>query len=133
VIHVDATISQNLGQFTNLGGDLAGTFAPHMAGNGSLADGGAFTIDITGLPPSQVGYLFLGFNTLFADFKGGSLGPTPDVLILLGTGTGTLSLPGGMPAGSPGNFSFYLQMWTPDAGGPHGADATNTLQATTPP
>jgi hypothetical protein len=133
VIHVDATISQNLGQFTNLGGDLAGNFTPTMTGSGSLADGGAFSIDITGLPPSQTGFLFLGFASLFADFKGGSLGPTPDVLIVLPTGSGTLNLPGGMPAGAPGNFSFYLQMWTPDAGGPHGADATNTLQATTPP
>ena len=79
------------------------------------------------------GFLFLGFASLFADFKGGSLGPTPDVLIVLPTGSGTLDLPSGMPAGAPGNFSFYLQMWTPDAGGPHGADATNTLQATTPP
>jgi hypothetical protein len=133
VIHANATISQNLGQFTNLGANLAGNFAPQMTGSGSLADGGAFSIDITGLPTSQVGYLFVGFNPLFADFKGGSFGPTPDLLLTLPTSAGSLNLPAGMPVGAPGNFSFYMQMWTPDAGAPQGADATNTLQATTPP
>jgi hypothetical protein len=133
VIHVDASTSQNLGQFTNLGADLAGNFAPTLSGSGSLADGGAFNIHVAGLPPAQTGYLFVGFASLFADFKGGSLGPTPDVLIVLPTGSGTLDLPGGMPAGAPGGFSFFMQMWTPDAGGPQGVDATNTLQATTPP
>ena len=133
VIHADASISQALGQFTDLGASLAGSFAPAMSGSGSLADGGAFNIAINGLPPSQVGYLFVGFNPLFADFKGGSLGPAPDLLLTLPTGAGSINLPGGMPVGAPGNFSFYMQMWTPDAGAPQGADATNTLQATTPP
>jgi len=133
VIHVDATISQNLGQFTNLGANLGGDFNPNLSGTGSLADGGAFNIHADGLPPSQTGFLFVGFSPLFADFKGGSLGPAPDLLLTLPTGAGIVDLPGGMPVGAPGNFSFYMQMWTPDAGGPAGADATNTLQATTPP
>lgn len=132
-IHVDATISQNLGQFTNLGASLAGNFAPVLTGNGSLADGGAFAISASGLPPGQASYLFVGFSTLFADFKGGSLGPAPDLLIVVPTGPGSFNLPGSMPVGAPGNFSFYMQVWTPDAGAPKGADATNTLQATTPP
>jgi hypothetical protein len=133
VIHVDAGISQNLGQFTNLGGNLAGNFAPTLSGNGSLADGGAFAISGSGLPPGQAGYLFVGFSPLFADFKGGSLGPAPDLLLVVPTGPGSFNLPGSMPAGAPGNFSFYMQVWAPDAGAPQGACATNTLQATTPP
>jgi hypothetical protein len=133
VIHVLAASSLGVGQFTDLGAALGGDFSPLLTGSGSLADGGAFSIDVSGLPPAQTGFLFLGFAPLFADFKGGSLGPAPDVLVALPTGSGTLSLPGSMPAGTPGDFSFYMQMWTPDAGAPFGADATNTLQATTPP
>jgi len=133
VIHVVAGTGLAEGQFTDLGAALAGSFSPTLSGSGSLADGGAFDIHVAGLPPAQTGFLFLGFAPLFADFKGGSLGPAPDVLVTLPTGSGVLDLPGGMPAGTPGDFSFYMQMWTPDAGGPAGADATNTLQATTPP
>ena len=133
VIHVLASTGLNQGQFTDLGGALAGNFSPTLAGSGSLADGGAFTIHFAGLPPAETGFLFVGFAPLFVDFKGGLLGPAPDLLIVLPTGGGTFDLPSGMPAGAPGNFSIYMQMWTPDAGGPAGADATNTLQATTPP
>lgn len=132
-IHVDATTGVATGSFVDLAGGLAGNFAPALSGSGSLADGGAFTLDLNGLPPATTGFLFVGFNALFADFKGGLLGPTPDLLILLGTGAGTLSLPGSMPAGTPGNFSFYAQMWATDAGGPQGACASNTLQCITPP
>ncbi len=132
-IHVDASTTAQTGNFTDLGGSLAGNFAPILTGSGSLVDGDAFALSINNLPPSTTGYLFLGLSPLFADFKGGSLGPSPDVLILLGTGFGSLNLPGSMPVGTPGNFSFYLQMWAADAGGPHGACASNTLQCTTPP
>ncbi len=132
-IHSDASTSAQTGSFLDLGGSLAGSFAPVMSGSGSLADGEAFAISINNLPPSTTGYLFIGFSPLFADFKGGSLGPSPDALILLPTGFGSMNLPGSLPAGSPGNFSFYMQMWAADAGGPQGACASNTLQCTTPP
>jgi hypothetical protein len=121
------------GQFIDLGGALTGSFNPSLSGSGSLADGGAFTLDAVNLPPAVTATLFVGFNPLFADFKGGTLGTTPDLLLVLGTGTGSLALPGGLPAGTPGNLSFYLQLWAPDAGGPKGASATNTLQCVTPP
>src|SRR5262245_35201789 len=116
VIHVVASTGLAEGQFTDLGAALAGSFSPTLAGSGSLADGGAFDIHVADLPPSQTGFLFLGFAPLFADFKGGLLGPAPDVLITLPTGSGVLDLPGSMPAGAPGNLSFSMQMWTPDAG-----------------
>jgi len=85
------------------------------------------------LPPAQTGFLFVGSSALIAKFKGGMLGPSPDVLIMLPTGTGALDLPGSLPAGTPGEVSFFMQMWTPDAGAPFGVDATNLLQAQTPP
>jgi|GEM_PF-1940407 len=132
-IRVTAQTGLAAGQFIDLGGALVGSFNPSMSGSGSLAAGGAFSIDIVDLPPAVPGTLFVGFSPLFADFKGGSLGPAPDLVLLLDTGAGTLSLPGSLPAGTPGNTSFYLQMWVPDAGGPKGASATNTLQCVTPP
>ncbi len=132
-IRVTAETGAATGQFIDLGGALVGSFNPSISGSGSLADGAAFSIDAVNLPPAVPGTLFVGFAPLFLDFKGGTLGPTPDLLIGLDTGTGSLSLPGSLPAGTPGNFSFFLQLWTPDAGGPKGASATNTLQCVTPP
>jgi hypothetical protein len=120
------------GSFVELGGGLAGNFAPQLAGSGSLAANGAFTLSFTNLPPGTVGPLFVGFSLLGATFKGGTLLPTPDVIINLNSGPGSLSIPASMPAGVPSNFSLYLQAWFPDAGAPQGASATNGEQLITP-
>jgi hypothetical protein len=120
------------GSFVNLGGGLPGNFVPQLAGTGSLASNGNFTLSFTDLPPGQVGPLFVGFSLLGASFKGGTLLPTPDIIISLSTGPGSVSLPAVMPPGVPSGFSIYLQGWFPDAGGPMGACATNGEQLLTP-
>jgi len=120
------------GSFVSIGGGLAGNFAPQLAGTGSLAANGAFTLSFTNLPPGTSGPLFVGLSLLAAPFKGGTLMPTPDVIINLATGPGSLNLPASMPPGLPSNFSIYLQAWFPDAGAPQGASATNGEQLITP-
>jgi hypothetical protein len=120
------------GSFVSLGGGLAGNFAPELSGSGSLAANGAFTLSFTNLPPGTSGPLFVGFSLLGAPFKGGTMLPTPDVIISLSTGPGSLSIPASMPAGLPSSFSIYLQAWFPDAGAPKGACATNGEQLITP-
>ncbi len=120
------------GQFVDLGFGLAGTFAPTLAGNGSLVGGASFNLEWAGLPPFGTTFLVVGVSTLFAPFKGGTLVPKDDLIISLPTGLGALVLPASMPVGLPSNVSIWLQSWTPDAGGPVGFDATNALELITP-
>ena len=129
-IRVEATTGS--GQFISLGNSLAGNFAPTLTGSGSLAGGGSFTLAFVGMPPSSAGPLFVGLSPINVAFKGGVLVPSPDIIITLATGSGSLSLPAGMPVGVPSNFALYLHAWFPDAGGPAGADATNALKLLTP-
>ena len=131
-IRVKASTGAGTGQFNTFPNGLAGNFAPTLSGSGSLAGGAAFTIALAGLPPATTTTLIVGLGPLFAPFKGGELGPLPDLLIPLGTSVGALNLNGSMPMGLPSNFSLWMQSWTPDAGAPVGLDATNTLQLVTP-
>jgi hypothetical protein len=131
-IRVKASTGAGTGQFNNFPNGLAGNFSPSMTGSGSLAGGANFTIALAGLPTFTTTTLIVGLGSLFAPFKGGTLGPMPDLLIPLGTGTGALNLNGSMPMGLPSNFELWMQSWTPDAGAPVGLDATNTLQLITP-
>jgi len=131
-IRVKASTGNGTGQFNSFSNGLAGSFAPTLSGSGSLAGGGSFQIAMAGLPSFTSTTLIVGLGPLFAPFKGGVLGPDPDLLIPIGTGTGSINLNGSMPAGLPSNFEIWLQSWTPDAGAPAGLDATNTLQLVTP-
>lgn len=131
-IRVKASTGAGTGQFNSFPNGLAGNFSPSMSGSGSLAGGAGFTIALAGLPTFTTTTLIVGLGSLFAPFKGGTLGPTPDLLIPIGTGTGALNLNGSMPMGLPPNFELWMQSWTPDAGAPAGLDATNTLQLVTP-
>lgn len=132
LIRVKASTGNGTGQFIDLGAGLAGNFSPTIAGSGSLAGAGNFQISLAGLPPATTTTLIIGLSALSVPFKGGVLGPNPDLLIPLGTGAGAFNLNGSMPVGLPSNFKLWLQSWTPDAGGPVGLDATNTLQLITP-
>lgn len=132
VIRCKASTGNGTGQFNSFPDGLAGNFAPSLGGSGSLAGGASFQIAFAGLPPATTTTLIVGLDPLFAPFKGGELGPLPDLLIALPTGGGTFNLNGSMPSGLPALFDLWMQSWTPDAGAPAGLDATNTLQLVTP-
>ena len=99
-----------------------------LTGSGCLLAGTNFSLSITGLPTSTTSYFVFGLGALFAPFKGGVMGPTVDVVVPFGTGSGSLVLPATTPPGIPSGTSLYLQSWTPDAGRPVGFAATNMLQ-----
>ncbi|MGQ0553171.1 MAG: hypothetical protein ACT4PU_08110 [Planctomycetota bacterium] len=131
-IRAKASTATGTGQFIDMANGLAGNFTPTLGGSGSLASGGNFTIAMNGLPPFAASSLVVGYSPLFAPFKGGVMGPSVNTILILGTGAGSMSLPGVMPPGIPANFEIYLQSWTPDVGGPFGFDATNVLLMITP-
>jgi hypothetical protein len=124
------------GPWQDLGFGLAGTggVAPALFGLGSLQAGSERSLELSGAPPFSATHLFVGFSLLAAPFKGGTLGPSPDLLLpgLPVDADGSFALSTLFPAGAPAGLGLHLQCWTPDAGAPAGLSASNTLVATTP-
>ncbi|GEM_PF-3590382 len=106
--------------------------APELGGAGNLAAGGALTLTLTDAAPASPAWLVLGVNELCVPFKGGTLVPSPDLLLPLTTGSaGEFNLPTTWPAGVPAGLSVYLQAWIPSAAGPSGFVASNGLEGIT--
>ncbi len=76
--------------------------------------------------------LFIGATNAGLPFFGGTLVPSPDVLILVPTGpTGGFLLPGLFPAGLPAGIPLHFQVWVLDPTAPQGHAASNAVTATT--
>lgn len=115
--------------WTSLGSALAGAGgAPSLDGSGEPSAGNAIVVTIDGLPPATTTTLVVGFDLLGAPFRGGTLVPSPDLLIGLPTGAGSVALPAVWPAGVPAGFEIWFQAWTPDASAPKGLSASNALR-----
>jgi hypothetical protein len=123
------------GNWTNLGQGLAGLHGiPSLSGCGTIAAGDPITLSLTGAREFTNAHLFVGVSTLNLPFKGGTLVPSLDfVLMFLPTGpAGSITLAGTMPGGLPPAFSLYFQYWINDAAGPVGFAASNALRGITP-
>ena len=121
--------------WTNLGLGLAGALGePALSGAGTLVAGSPGFLRVLGALPSAPGALFVGFSALGAPFKGGTLVPTPNLVLNLTTSPGgSLLLPWShWPAGLPGFSHIWFQAWIADPTAPAGAAASNALLATTP-
>ena len=108
--------------------------SPCMCGSGPLLAGEPRALSLRNAAPSSPTTLVIGLSYLAAPFKGGVLGPTPQLLLtgLVTDGSGELALAVTWPPGVPEGVDFYFQHWIVDATGPKGLAASNTLQATTP-
>ncbi len=123
------------GNWTNLGGALAGlTGLPSLSGCGSLLAGDPVTLALVNARPNSLTHLVIGASALNAPFKGGTLVPAPDFLVInLPTGpAGTLTLSAPLPGGLPAGFALHFQHWIVDATGPFGFAASNGLRGITP-
>ncbi|MHC5212663.1 MAG: hypothetical protein ACYTG2_18270 [Planctomycetota bacterium] len=133
-VHITGSLTIHPAWF-DLGAGLAGTSGtPVLTGDGALAGGDPISVTLSGALPNSSATLIIGFSQLGAPFKGGTLVPNPDLLILgLPTGPlGELALAGVWPVGLPPGLSLFMQEWVVDAGGPAGLAATNGLRAVTP-
>ena len=119
--------------FTDLGSGLAGTSGvPLFEGSGPLYAGTPFGLALSNAAPSALAALVVGTTAVNVPFRGGTLVPSPDsLLVALTDASGGLSFGGTLPANLPGGSSFYMQFWIDDAAGPLGASASNALVATT--
>jgi hypothetical protein len=120
----------------DVGQELPGTHgSPLLLGEGPLVAGTDATLTLSNVLAESTAFLVIGFSRLDAPLFGGTLVPTPDLLIALPTGgtTGipaTLALSDTFPKGVPHGTEFFFQCWVQDAGGPFGFAASNGLQAT---
>ena len=123
------------GDWTDLGNGLAGTHGvPVLAGCGTLAAGDLVTLTLANARENASAFLVIGLAQLNAPFKGGTLVPSPDVIIgPLGTGAvGQLALGAPMAAGLPPGFAIHFQDWLADPAGVQGYAASNGLRGITP-
>jgi len=120
--------------WTDLGFALAGTHGePVFAGAGSLEAGASITLSLANAKENALAGLILGTSAILQPFKGGTLVPNLDLLVLLATdAAGEISLQT-TPAGSPPpGTTLFAQYWIQDSAGPLGFAASNALSQTAP-
>jgi hypothetical protein len=117
------------------GGGLAGVHGvPDLVGRGTFAPGSPTTLTLSDARPSAPVVVFLGFTPLYAPFKGGTLAPTPS-LLLFGLSTdvsGGLTAGAPWPGGIPSGLTLWMHFWIQDPAGVFGWSAGNALSATQP-
>lgn len=114
----------------DLGGELAGTTGTAtLTGSGQPSAGQAVALDVTGALPFAPAFLIFGLSELGAPFKGGTLVPTPDIILsgLNVASNGSLSLASTWPAGIPAGIPLVVQLWISDNGGPFAYAASNGI------
>ncbi len=132
---VSLLINLNEGSaFTNLGGGLAGVAGiPSLAGAGTLQAGSPVSITLSGAANGAAAAVVFGLTTINAPFKGGTLVPQTDVVIVLATsGAGGLAVAGAFPAGVPSGTDLFVQAVVADASGVKGFALSHALQGVTP-
>lgn len=119
--------------WTGLGAGLAGAAGfPRLAAAGSQHAGEDVRVWLSKGPASGTAFLVLGVSEFAAPFKGGTLVPSPDVLLTLpldALGSVAFALP--WPAGLSG-LTLWWQAWMPDVTQPLGFSASNALTSTAP-
>jgi len=134
-VHIMGSLSIEATQWQDIGGALAGSLGlPVLTGDGTLTALSPLSLSVANAQPNAGLTLIAGFFDTELPFKGGTLVPSPDVVVLgLSTGpTGSLTLGTTWPAGVPAGFHVYVQGWISDPAGPKGFAATNGLSGTAP-
>jgi hypothetical protein len=117
--------------WTVLGGGLAGAVdTPNLAGAGALTPGSPARFSVRGAAPAAQASVVAGPSTANLPFKGGTLVPTPTVVLpLVTSGQGAVDLPFVWISAPPG-IGLYVQVWIKDLGAANGWSATNALKMT---
>lgn len=116
--------------WTDMGSALAGVAGdPLLAGTGDLVVDGENTLTLTQAAPNAVAGLVVGFSSLPAAFKGGTILPNFDLnpLFIVTTPGGGIVLPFRTPVGVPSGFELWLQYAIPDAAAIKGYALSNAL------
>ena len=116
------------------GSALAGTSGdPDLFMTGDLSPLSSNTATLSNAAPSALAVVIGGFSFAGVPLEGGTLVPTPDVILFFNTNAaGTLALPFTWPDNLPSEFETWYQIWVQDAGGPLGYAASNGIKGITP-
>jgi hypothetical protein len=110
--------------------------APCLCGWGMLLQDWPVNLKLYQARPNAVSGLVVGLSTVYAPFKGGTLVPSPDVVLLLmtnGFGEALVEAPWTLGNDLPSRTPFYFQQWIVDPGqAPAGLSASNGLEIRTP-
>lgn len=105
-------------------------FIPDLSAYGPLSAGSTNSLILADAPPSTPAFLVLGLAPLDAPFKGGLMGPNPDVIVNLASDpTGSFQLVYQWPA-VPAGFRMWAQVWMQVGGAADPFCATQTLMGT---
>lgn len=116
--------------WTDLGLSKAGGGPPPMQlAAGALEADTSNMVALTGAPPSAATALVIGTTVLRAPFKGGTMVPTPMLVLMLpASADGAAGVPFSWPADIPSGMSLYFQFWVQDASASYGYSASNALR-----
>jgi hypothetical protein len=125
---------QPIAAWTDLGQGLPGALGqPVLVGTGGLLAGELNLLSTTNLPPSGFGVLVVGFAAAPQPLFGGTLVPTPDLLLLVtATSGGALSFPFTLAVAPPSGAVLVAQHWAFDATLPGGFTVSNAVRALVP-
>lgn len=120
---------QPLSAWSDLGHGKPGSFGvPLLVGSGVLTAGSSNQLALSQVPAATVAHLIVGFSAVSTPFLGGTLVPSPLLVLPLPTSpTGDLVLPFAWPATAPAATSLYLQFWIADSGASLGVSASNAV------
>jgi hypothetical protein len=119
-------------QVTTPGKPGGGGVVPVLSGSGPGVPGTVHALLLEQARPDTTATLVVGFVELAAPFKGGVLGPSPDLLVfgLPTDAEGALALPFILPAAAPPGLTLWMQAWVSDPAASAGLSASNTLAFT---
>lgn len=122
------------GTWSDLGNGLAGISGiPALTGVSTLVEGEAIAFDLSNARQNATAVFISGSSELSVPFKGGTLVPSVELLVIAMTdGNGDLVLAGSVPPGLPPSTEVYAQFWISDAAGPLGYSASNAVRGVTP-
>jgi hypothetical protein len=123
-----------IGEITELGHGVGWSIAPKLDVFGAFAGGSPTSILASGLEPSTTAYLVIGFSQLLQPFKGGTLIPSPELVIEFPTFFGG-PLPVGdflWPEGVSSGSEVIMQLWAQDSGSPFGLSSSSGKRIITP-
>ncbi|MCB9897052.1 MAG: hypothetical protein H6825_03495 [Planctomycetes bacterium] len=120
--------------WTDLGNGLAGAGGePLLVGTGMLGPDAPTSLDLTNANGSATAALFVGLSAINAPFKGGTIVPAPDLVVIVTTPpTGEIPLAFVWPDTAPVGVPIYLQWAIQDAGAPVLVALSNAISGQTP-
>lgn len=129
---IDTAVQLDLGPWEKLGNGLAGTTTPKLRAFGQLTANAPTTVRLTDGIPNGTANLIIGLTPANLAFLGGTLVPTPDVIVfgLPIDANGTLEFTANWPAAAPAGTKVHMQYWNDDLGAPFSYSASNAVVGT---